>query len=487
MTKLDRILPCAISILKERNLLSAMTNENLANILNTLATSYRNSNLKKMAPPSVYVGFDPTASSLHVGNLVSVRALEIFQASGFRPIALIGGATGLIGDPSGKSTDRKLLNVKQVQENQRGIEKSLKRVLNIKPDEGHEIKLVNNIEWYDKMSAFEFVRDIGQHFRLSQMLSKDSVKNRLESDVGISFTEFSYQMFQANDFYHLHQKENCVLQIGGSDQWGNIVAGCDLIRKRVGRDISITDKGNKYNFSSISSSAFGITVPLMTTSSGEKLGKSAGNAVWIDPDKTSPYDFYQYFMQIKDEDVIRLIPQMGVHVKLNDKGEYMDNDVSNYFSINRANDVIKMHLQDPGKRYAQTFLADSMTTWVHGEEECRNVSKISKRLFQTKSDDADSNDNVNDILNMALQSGKVTIVDQAEVMHEMKIIELGLKCNAIKSKGEGKRLVKNGGLYINNMRVEDINEVFDVEKHLIQDEFVMLRIGKKSQYILKIS
>ena len=478
-----KVLPCAITLLKERFLLSAMTNENLGNILNRMACDYRDDEIAQATtpPPSVYVGFDPTASSLHVGNLVSVRALEIFQVSGFRPIALIGGATGLIGDPSGKSTDRILLNVKQVEENQFGIEKSLKQVLDFNGNNNQQIKMVNNIDWYDNMSAFEFVRDIGQHFRLSQMLSKDSVRNRLESDVGISFTEFSYQMFQAHDFYHLYNNENCILQIGGSDQWGNIVAGCELIRRRLGNNDDNNNNNNNNN-------AYGMTVPLMTTASGEKLGKSAGNAIWIDPDKTSPYDFYQYFMQIKDEDIVGLIPLMGVHVNMNGEGEYIHDDYDNEFSLNKAKDVIKLHQQDPGKRYGQTFLAESMTTWVHGEEVCQNVRKLSKTLFQKKKKSSNNSNDIKDMLKMALKNGNVTKVElRNDDLSSITIIELSMKCNAIKSKGEGKRLVKNGGLYVNDVRVENINEIFDMEKHIVDDQFVIVRVGRKSQYIIQIS
>ena len=465
-------LPCAISLLRQRGLLSATTNDNLADALATVLSEYRSTvsnaaDEARKAPPSVYVGFDPTATSLHVGNLVSVRALEIFQAAGFRPIALVGGATGLIGDPSGKSADRNLLNVNQVKENQAGIEKSLRQVLNFESTGFHPVKMVNNIDWYNEMSAFEFVRDIGKHFRLSHMLSKDSVKNRLESDVGISFTEFSYQMFQAHDFYHLHNEENCVLQLGGSDQWGNIVAGCDLIRRRNNE-----------------SKAYGLTVPLMTTSSGEKLGKSAGNAIWIDPDKTSPYDFYQYFMQIKDEDVLDLIPMMGVHVQFNDFGEHVNDDDAHHFSLAKATDIIELHKKDPGKRYAQKFLADSMTTWVHGEDECKNVQQVTKQLFQRGAKGGGAS--MKETLDAALRSGTVTMVAKDE-LPTMSIVDLAVKCNAIKTKGEGKRLIKNGGLYVNDKRVEGPNETIDAQAHVVEDKYIVVRVGRKSCYIVQVS
>ena len=464
-------LPCAISLLRQRGLLSATTSDNLAEALSTILSEYRSNTPNaadgaQKAPPSVYVGFDPTASSLHVGNLVSVRALEIFQAAGFRPIALVGGATGLIGDPSGKSADRNLLNVNQVKENQTGIEKSLKQVLNFECPGVHQVKMVNNIDWYNEMSAFEFVRDIGKHFRLSHMLSKDSVKNRLESDVGISFTEFSYQMFQAHDFYHLHTQENCVLQLGGSDQWGNIVAGCDLIRRR--------NNENK---------VYGLTVPLMTTSSGEKLGKSAGNAIWIDPDKTSPYDFYQYFMQIKDEDILELLPMMGVHVQFDQSGERVDDDGAQHFSLAKAMDIIELHKKDPGKRYAQRFLADSMTTWVHGEDECKNVQQVTKQLFQRGAKGGGIS--MKDTLDAALKSGTVTKVAK-EKLPGMKIVDLGIECNAIKTKGEGKRLIKNGGLYLNDIRVAEANDTVDTEEHVVEDKYIVMRVGRKSCYIIQV-
>ena len=461
---------CPVATLRACNLVADTTSEKLADVLQAKREGDGGS-----LTPSVYVGFDPTARSLHVGNLVSIRALQAFQAHGFRPIALVGGGTGFIGDPSGKRADRVLLDNSELAKNQSGIEACLRQVLSFSSDGsggGNSAKLVNNIDWYENMSAFEFVRDIGQHFRVSQMMGRESVKQRLASEVGISYTEFSYQMFQAYDFFHLCDKENCVLQIGGSDQWGNIASGIDFIRRKYSQGV---DEGASDR------QAYGLTVPLLTTSSGEKFGKSAGNAVWLDPSMTSPFEFYQYFMQASDADAAHLVPMLAIDLSRPHGNE-------GTYSLSRAREVLVEHAQDPGKRYAQKFLADSLTSWVHGSDALENARLATETLFKkTPKSNGDSAEDVARHLRQLLENDSIELVEVSRTdLEHSTVVELAALTGAVKSKGEAKRLVKNGGLYLNQKRVQDVNQSFRLLEDTVEDNLCTLRVGRKKQVVIKI-
>jgi tyrosyl-tRNA synthetase len=452
---------CPVRLLEACNLVAGTTSDDLSQ---SLQASLFNARSDPPSPrPSVYVGFDPTAKALHVGNLVSIRALRAFQRAGFRPLALIGGATGFIGDPSGKNRDRVLLDGPTITTNQAGIERCLRRVLDFEASADGAIvgaKLVNNMDWYHDMSAFDFVRDIGRHFRVSQMLGRESVKTRMDSEAGISFTEFTYQMFQANDFHHLYVHEECVLQIGGSDQWGNIAAGVDLIRRQVGGAFKMKMK-----------QANGLTVPLLTTASGEKLGKSAGNAIWLDPDMTSPFDFYQYFMQTTDDDVRRLIPMLAVD---------LDGLPDSEFSENRAVTVLEEHARNPGKRKAQRFLADAMVHWVHGADEMEKARNATQALFSQRM--GGDTDPLQQTLRTALDPVCVTMADTVD----QSIVDLAVLVGAAKSKSACRRLIQSGGLYLNQEKVDNVKQIL-CAADLVDGEFCLLRVGKKKQIVVKIS
>ena len=292
-------------------------------------------------PIGVYVGFDPTADSLHVGHLLGQITLRRFQLAGHRPFPLAGGATGMVGDPSGRSEERNLLNAETLQHNVDCIKKQLLSLLDFSAGET-QATLVNNADWTARISALEFLRDVGKHITVNQMMAKESVKNRLNSENGLSYTEFSYMLLQANDFKHLCAEYNVELQMGGSDQWGNITAGIDLIRKTLQR------------------SAFGATWPLVTRSDGQKFGKTASGAVWLDAQRTSPYQFRQFWIQMADADVVKYLPQFSL------------------LSLDAVRDVVAQHHDAPEKRIAQRALATEMTQMVHGVDAARDVKRLQR-------------------------------------------------------------------------------------------------------------
>ncbi|MFP5379220.1 MAG: tyrosine--tRNA ligase, partial [Vicinamibacteria bacterium] len=294
-------------------------------------------------PVTAYVGFDPTAPSLHVGHLLPIMCLARLQRFGHRPIALVGGGTGLIGDPSGKSQERTLLTLETVAENARGVRAQLERFLDF--DGPHAARMLNNVDWLGSIGFLEFLRDVGKHFTVNAMLARESVKRRLGSDEGISFTEFSYQLLQAYDYLVLHDREGCTLQMGGSDQWGNIVAGCDLIRKVRG------------------ARAHGIVVPLMTTASGAKFGKTEAGAVWLAPERTSPFRFYQFWLNVDDADVVKYLKAFT----------WLDRE--------RIEELERAIVDAPEAREAPRTLAREVTRLVHGESELQRAERASAVLY----------------------------------------------------------------------------------------------------------
>ena len=392
---------------------------------------------------SIYIGFDPTSDSLHAGSLVPALMLARFQRAGHRPIILVGGATGMIGDPSGRSAERQLITVETVRANSEGIAKQLARFVTF---EGPNAALmVNNVDWTAGISYLEWLRDVGKHFTVNYMLAKESVRRRLEDrEHGISYTEFSYMLLQAYDFLHLFDTYNCRIQGGGSDQWGNITAGAELIRKVKAEE------------------AFGITFPLLSTASGEKFGKSAGNAIWLDANRTSPYQFYQYWINTDDRDVERFL---------------------NLFTFLEDDEIARLtaeHRASPEKRIGQKKLAEQVTAIVHGEEALAQAARASEVLFggeMTGLTDRDLKDIFADVPSFTISKEKL---DQG-----WKITEAMVAASAAKSKGEAVRLIAGGGVYLNNRRVEAADALLRRED-LASETMFVVRVGKKSYFLGKV-
>lgn len=395
-------------------------------------------------PRTVYAGFDPTADSLHVGHLMALMILRRFQKAGHRPIALVGGATGMIGDPSGKSEERNLLSVDVLQANIAGMEKQLRRLLDFDCDANAAL-LVNNHDWMGRFGYLEFLRDVGKHFPVNVMLTKDSVRSRLErTDAGLSYTEFSYMLLQAYDFVHLNEHHQCELQVGGSDQWGNITAGIDLARRL--RSVQL----------------YGMTCPLLTKSDGAKMGKTASGAVWLSAERTSPYHFYQYWINLDDADV-------DVCLRF-----FTDLDEQEVGS------VVEQHTADPGRRVAQRRLAEEITRLVHGPEGLATARRATEIFFGaeiSELSDAELNDIFADVPNRDLPRDRLSgeglgVIDA--------IFEAGLAA----SKGEARRIIKQGGAYVNNRRASGIETRLG-PADLASESVMVLRSGKKKYALLR--
>ena len=397
---------------------------------------------------AAYVGFDPTADSLHVGNFMGIMALMHAQRNGIRPIALVGGATGLIGDPSGKSAERQLQTKDIIAGNVLGVRRVLERFLDFKHPTA-PAAIVSNLDWFGPMSAIDFLRDVGKHFRIGTMLAKDSVKSRMEaSSEGMSYTEFSYQLLQGYDFYRLFKDQSCVLQLGGSDQWGNITAGIDLIRKLEG------EGGN----------AFGLTWPLVTTASGQKFGKSEGNAIWLSADRTKPFDFYQFWLRTDDADVQKYL---------------------GYFTFlppEEISTLMNEHAQAPEKRTAQKRLAAEMSTLVHGLEATRQAEAASQTLYGggvTALDEA--------AIEALANQGVATTTVAAQVLDGgWSLLDAAVATGLAKSKGEARRLVAQGGLYVNNVVANDVAGVLR-KSDLAAGKAIVLRGGKKNYRLVRLA
>jgi len=399
---------------------------------------------------SAYVGFDPTADSLHIGNLVPIMLLAHFQRAGHKPVALVGGATGMIGDPSGKSSERNLLDEKTLQHNQECVRKQLSQFLDFSSGKDNEAVMVNNYDWMKEFSFLDFIRDVGKHITVNYMMAKDSVKNRLsgESADGMSFTEFTYQMVQGYDFLHLYQNSNCTLQMGGSDQWGNITTGTELIR-RIG--------GGK---------GYALTCPLITKSDGSKFGKSEGGNVWLDASRTSPYKFYQYWLNTSDEDAEKYIK------------------IFTFLDEREINDLIKVHKEAPHQRALQKKLAEEVTITVHDEEALENAIKASNILFG-KSTNED-----------LIQLDEATFLDVFEGVPQAEVakseIENGLdiigalaeKTGFLKSNSEARRALKENSISVNKTKVAEDFKI--IKDHLISDKFILLQRGKRNYFVLII-
>ncbi len=387
---------------------------------------------------SLYCGFDPTADSLHIGNLVPITGLMRFQRAGHRPIALIGGGTGMIGDPSGKSEERNLLSTEILEHNLKGIRAQFEMFLDF--DAGsNSARMVNNAEWLNEVRLIDFFRDVGKHFSIGYMMAKESVKSRI-AEAGISYTEFSYMALQAYDFLHLFEKENCTLQIGGSDQWGNITAGIELIRRVHGKP------------------AWGMTFPLITTSDGRKFGKTEEGNIWLDPRRTSPYRFSQYWIQTDDRDVGRFLRYFT------------------FLPIEEIDEIEKEHLKSPEKRAGQRRLSQELTTLVHGSAAARSVDRAAKILFGAQLDGIEKTDLLSAAEEMpkTLQSGAPPF----------QLIEILLETGLSKSKSMARKELNGGGIYVNNRRITSEKSVLS-DDDLLFGQYILLRKGKKNYHLLE--
>ena len=398
-------------------------------------------------PVAAYAGFDPTADSLHVGNFMGIMALMHAQRNGIRPIAVVGGATGLIGDPSGKASERQLQTKEMIADNVRGVRAVLERFLDFNHPTAPAM-IVSNLDWFGQMSAIDFLREVGKHFRIGSMLAKDSVKSRMEaSSEGMSYTEFSYQLLQGYDFFRLFKDQNCVVQLGGSDQWGNITAGIDLIRKLEG------EGGN----------AFGLTWPLVTTSSGQKFGKSEGNAIWLTADRTTPFDFYQFWLRAEDADVRKYLGYFT------------------FLPVAEIAEIMAEHSKAPENRVAQKRLAAAMTRLVHGDAAAEQAEAASKTLYGGGVDTLDAAA----VEALAAQGVAMTLVDAGQLEAGWGLLDAAVATGLVKSKGDARRLVAQGGLSVNNVVVSDAGAML-MSGDLVGGSAIVLRGGKKNYRLVKV-
>ncbi len=396
-----------------------------------------------------YIGFDPSADSLHIGNLAGIMLLKFFQISGHKPTVLVGGATGMIGDPSGKSQERNLLDEKTLRRNQEAIKKQLSHFLDFSSKKPNEAILVNNYDWMKEYSFLDFIREIGKHITVNYMMAKDSVKNRIgaESKEGMSFTEFSYQLVQGTDFLHLYKENNCKLQMGGSDQWGNIITGTELIRRKTGGE------------------AFALTCPLITKSDGSKFGKTESGNVWLDPFKTSPYKFYQFWLNVSDEDAEKYIK------------------IFTLLSQAIIKSLTQEHQAAPHLRILQKRLAREVTILTHGIEELETAEEATAILFGKGT--MESLKKINEKTFLAVFEG----VPQHEV--PTQLIEEGEplvslltdKTSIFPSKGELKRLVSGGGLSLNKEKISDLELIVD-KNYLLNERYILVQKGKKNYFLI---
>ncbi len=399
-----------------------------------------------------YIGFDPTADSLHIGHLVQVMLLVHFQRSGHVPIALVGGATGMIGDPSGKSEERNLLDETTLRKNEEDIKKQLSRFLDFSAGRKNRAIMVNNYDWMKEYSFLSFIRDIGKHITVNYMIAKDSVKKRLGADSkeGMSFTEFSYQLVQGTDFLHLYNELGCKLQMGGSDQWGNIVTGTELIRRKAGGE------------------AYAITCPLITKSDGSKFGKTESGNVWLDPEKTSPYQFYQFWLNVSDEDAsgyIKIFTLLG---------------------RNEIESLIMQHNKVPHERILQKRLAEEMTVMVHSRDEYESAVEASLILFGKGTTETLKRMNENTFLSVF--DGVPVFDIRKEIIHSgVNVTDICTEHSRVfASKGELRRLVQAGGLSINKIKIENPDMIIGTES-LLNNKYLLIQKGKKNYYLLRIT
>jgi tyrosyl-tRNA synthetase len=412
---------------------------------NLLADVTDRAGLQKLldkGPVTFYVGYDPTSPSLHVGNLVPVILQARLQRAGHKPIVLVGGATGMVGDPSGKSAERNLLGDEELATNCAGIRSQLSRFLDFGPGKTGAV-FVNNADWTRGVGYLEFLRDVGKYLTVNYMMAKDSVRARLEGDAGISYTEFSYMLLQAFDFVHLARAHGCRLQAGGSDQYGNITAGCELSRKMGGPQL------------------FGLTAPLLLDSAGQKMGKtSTGERVWLDAARTSPYAFYQYFFNVTDEEAPRLLKLFSLR------------------PLAEIDEIVRTHDAERSRREAQRELARTLTTWVHGADETKRVEKASEIMFGGSLEGVEQR-----TLDLLANVVPVVEVERTELTAGIAIVDL-LARTVADSKSAARRLLQQGGAYVNNVRIGDDRKVTTAD--LVTPTMLVVRGGRKDYRLVKV-
>lgn len=399
---------------------------------------------------AAYVGIDPTANSLHIGHLVSVMMLKHFQAAGHKPFVLVGGATGMIGDPSGKSQERNLLDEKTLRYNQDCLKKQLEKLLDFDSSLKNGAEMVNNYDWMKEYSFLEFIRDIGKHITVNYMIAKDSVKKRIgnESKTGMSFTEFSYQLVQGTDFYHLYKTRNCKLQMGGSDQWGNITTGTELIRRKTGGE------------------AFALTCPLITKADGNKFGKTEEGNVWLDPELTTPYKFYQFWLNVSDEDAEKYIK------------------IFTMLSKEEIDSLAEKHREEPHLRTLQQGLAKEMTVMVHSENDYNTAVAASKILFGKATTEELKNIDEKTFLSV-FEGVPMFDVEKSKIESGINVLDLlAEKTQIFPSKGDLRRTIKGGGVSINKEKIHS-EEISLGSDRLLNDKYILVQKGKKNYFLIR--
>ena len=393
-----------------------------------------------------YIGFDPTAESLHIGSLVPILLLVHLQKAGHKPFALVGGATGMIGDPSGKSAERNLLSLEELERNQRGVKKQLEKFLDFDASKPNCAEMVNNYDWFKNISFLDFIRDAGKHITVNYMMAKDSVKKRLEGDSGISFTEFTYQLIQGYDFYWLYQNKQCKLQMGGSDQWGNIVTGTELIRRKTGGE------------------AFALTCPLVTKSDGGKFGKSEKGNIWLDAKRTSPYQFYQFWLNASDDDAKKWIKLFTLLPK------------------ETVNTLITEHEAAPHLRLLQKRLAEEITVFVHSRADYEFAVKASEILFSN--DTAEILQSLNEEQLLQVMEGVPNVQFSLQnIQQGYDLISFLAETAIFPSKGEARKTWQGGGIAINKVKI-DAHKTTLSEADLLQQKYILIQKGKKNYYLV---
>jgi tyrosyl-tRNA synthetase len=395
---------------------------------------------------SGYVGFDPTADSLHIGSLVPILLLVHLQKAGHKPIALVGGATGMVGDPSGKSEERNMLSIEELRKNQEGVKAQLEKFLNFNASMPNAAELVNNYDWFQGISFLDFIREAGKHITVNYMMAKDSVKKRLEGENGMSFTEFTYQLVQGYDFFWLNQHKNCKLQMGGSDQWGNIVTGTELIRRKVGGE------------------AFAFTCPLIKKSDGGKFGKTEKGNVWLDAQKTSPYQFYQFWLNATDADAEDWIK------------------IFTFLDKPTIDSLINAHRNNPAERILQKKLAEELTSFVHGDEELTKAIETTQKLFSNTKAPIDSL-TIEDL--ESIEGIVKSTYDFEKIKPGVDIISFLTENNIFESKGAARKMLQNGGVSINREKITDL-QMSVGSKHLLHEKYILVQVGKKNYYLVNV-
>lgn len=401
---------------------------------------------------TAYVGIDPTADSLHIGHLCGVMMLRLFQHCGHKPLALIGGATGMIGDPSGKSQERNLLNEETLAHNINGIKKQLERFLDFNSDAPNAAELVNNYDWMKNYSFLEFVRDIGKHITVNYMMAKDSVQKRLNGEArdGLSFTEFSYQLLQGYDFLYLYKTKNCKLQMGGSDQWGNITTGSELIRRTLGPDNEV----------------YALTCPLITKADGRKFGKTESGNIWLDAERTTPYEFYQFWLNVSDEEAARYIK------------------IFTLLGREEVEALIAEHSLDPGRRQLQRRLGEEVTVMVHGREEYEKALAATEILFGKAT--KESLLKLDEKTLLAVFSGVPHFeVARVEAVGAKAVDLFAEKTQCCASKGEMRKLVQGGGVSLNKEKLSAFDKII-TEEDLLDGKYLLVQRGKKNYYLITV-